>query len=568
MLTDTNDQFLTENLNLNNDGNSLLEITLGNAVEIVLDFPILNVNIFKNLRLNLENNNYELDNNLFFFPYDWRLDLKETKELLRQKIEDVKEQTGKNKVNIIAHSMGGLLAKDYINQYGEGSVDKLVFIGTPHLGAPKAGKILLEGDRMGIPWLEEDRIRDIAQNSPALHELLPNPTYFAQFQGYLKKYSLFSGNELLNYTDTKNYFLDERSKNPTMFTLAENFNNQNLQNFSPADIQTYNITGCKTSTQAAYGFALLGDEIGQVGYTSGDGTVPLVSADYINIPSLNKFYIKDANHAELPSTNGVRELISKILNNNVDTLENNVSNDSGFCNFKGKKLTWHSPVEIHIYSSGNHTGPINDNAIEYGIPNIDYDVIGHNKFIFLPTDNGEEYEIKAIGLEEGTFDLSISEIDNGENLETQVFNDVSISPSTITSFTINDSLDNRTIEVKDGNQIRTEEVDATLSGNQALDLNPPTTQIILSGKEYQNGEFKKEVDVTFTSTDNDSGILEIWYSLDGGVSFKPYTNKFTLGVEGLYNIHYYSIDKAGNNEEIKQTQILIGKLSKYLRKLE
>ncbi|MEK9185599.1 MAG: hypothetical protein AAB863_02375, partial [Patescibacteria group bacterium] len=477
----------------------------------------------------------------------------------------VKGQAGK--VNIIAHSMGGLLVKDYLNQYGKESVDKLIFVGTPHLGAPKAGKILLEGDRFSIPWLEEDRIQEIAENSPSLHQLLPNQTYFNEFQGYLKKFSLFGDNPLMNYTETKDYFLNERNKNPLMFDIADNFYSQNLHNFNLAGIDTYNITGCKSATQAAYNFSAINDEIGQVGYTSGDGTVPLVSADYVNIPNANKFYVKDGNHAELPSTNGVRELILGILNDNTNDLENNVSTSTNFCNFKGKKLTWHSPVEIHIYDlQGNHTGPIADNGIEYGIPNIDYDVMGHNKFMFLPTDNGETYRIEAIGLEKGNFDLNISEVENEQYLNTYIFNDVPITLSATTTLIVNDN-PNDSITVENQGQTSEVSADAVLVGDEAFDLVPPSTQIQLSGKEYKDGEFKKEVDVSFTSTDDKSGILGTWYSLDGQ-HFIKYTETFRLGEEGVYTVYYYSADRAGNNEKTKEAQIIIGKLSKYLRKLE
>lgn len=50
-------------------------------------------------------------------------------------IETVKYRTGRNKVNIIAHSMGGLVAREYIKEYnGDSSVNKLIMIGTPNHG--------------------------------------------------------------------------------------------------------------------------------------------------------------------------------------------------------------------------------------------------------------------------------------------------------------------------------------------------------------------------------------------------------------------------------------------------
>ncbi len=54
---------------------------------------------------------------------------------LRDVVEVTKHNTGKNKVIIIAHSMGGLVSRAYIKYYGGlNSVDKLVTIGTPNHG--------------------------------------------------------------------------------------------------------------------------------------------------------------------------------------------------------------------------------------------------------------------------------------------------------------------------------------------------------------------------------------------------------------------------------------------------
>ncbi len=54
---------------------------------------------------------------------------------LRDVVEVIKHNTGKSKVIIIAHSMGGLVSRAYIKYYGGlNSVDKLVTIGTPNHG--------------------------------------------------------------------------------------------------------------------------------------------------------------------------------------------------------------------------------------------------------------------------------------------------------------------------------------------------------------------------------------------------------------------------------------------------
>ena len=53
---------------------------------------------------------------------------------LKEIIDLAKFRTGKDKVNIVAHSMGGLIARQYISLFGEQGVDKLILIATPNKG--------------------------------------------------------------------------------------------------------------------------------------------------------------------------------------------------------------------------------------------------------------------------------------------------------------------------------------------------------------------------------------------------------------------------------------------------
>lgn len=53
---------------------------------------------------------------------------------LREQIDLVKYRTGRDKVDIVAHSMGGLVVRQYISLFGEDSVNKLVILGTPNKG--------------------------------------------------------------------------------------------------------------------------------------------------------------------------------------------------------------------------------------------------------------------------------------------------------------------------------------------------------------------------------------------------------------------------------------------------
>jgi len=153
---------------------------------------IVNQDFLQGLIEELENNGYEENKNLFVFPYDWRLDINWTSgnvpdgnnEIanLKDKINKVKELTSSEKVDIIAHSMGGLLVKKYLKEFGEESVNRFIDIATPHFGAPKAFKALMFGDDMGFNLfglkLNKNTVKDITQNMPAVYQLLPSRKYF------------------------------------------------------------------------------------------------------------------------------------------------------------------------------------------------------------------------------------------------------------------------------------------------------------------------------------------------------------------------------------------------------
>lgn len=53
---------------------------------------------------------------------------------LKELIDIIQAKTGRPKVNIIAHSMGGLVTRRYIQLFGEDKIDKIIFITVPHRG--------------------------------------------------------------------------------------------------------------------------------------------------------------------------------------------------------------------------------------------------------------------------------------------------------------------------------------------------------------------------------------------------------------------------------------------------
>ncbi|MBI3583213.1 MAG: alpha/beta hydrolase [Nitrospinae bacterium] len=75
--------------------------------------------------------------NVYLFTYSppW-LNIDNFSRQLRDKIESVKKRTGAEKVDLICHSMGGLVAINYINYHsGNRNIDRLITLGTPFGGS-------------------------------------------------------------------------------------------------------------------------------------------------------------------------------------------------------------------------------------------------------------------------------------------------------------------------------------------------------------------------------------------------------------------------------------------------
>ncbi len=76
---------------------------------------------------------------------------------LARRIEEIRNGTGADKLILLAHSMGGLVARAYLRKYGAGHVAKLITLGTPHYGTVTARLAWGENGRQMLPgnaWLQ------------------------------------------------------------------------------------------------------------------------------------------------------------------------------------------------------------------------------------------------------------------------------------------------------------------------------------------------------------------------------------------------------------------------------
>ena len=89
-----------------------------------------------------------------------------------------------------------------------------------------------------------------------------------------------------------------------------------------------------------------------------------------------------------------------------------------------------------------------------------------------------------------------------------------------------------------------------------VDDTPPETICELTGVK-ENGWYRSDVTVSLTSTDEGTGVHEIFYRINGG-AWQKYTNPFK--VSETSKIDFYAKDKLGNEEDIKSEDIKINKI--------
>ncbi|HEV1286816.1 MAG TPA: FHA domain-containing protein [Bryobacteraceae bacterium] len=114
---------------------------------------------------------YEVGKDLFEFAYDFRQDVRISARRLAQVVE---EWGVSQPVTPIAHSMGSLVSRYYVDQLGgEKRVERMILLGGPHFGAPKS-IVNLAIDPRVLPFgLLGARIREVLLTYPSVYQLLP-----------------------------------------------------------------------------------------------------------------------------------------------------------------------------------------------------------------------------------------------------------------------------------------------------------------------------------------------------------------------------------------------------------
>jgi pSer/pThr/pTyr-binding forkhead associated (FHA) protein/pimeloyl-ACP methyl ester carboxylesterase len=131
---------------------------------------------------------YERGHDLLEFPYDWRQDVRQSARRLAERIEAWDPPAP---ITIIGHSLGTLVSRFYVERLGgQRRVERLILMGGPHQGVPKAAASLVLGPNLLPFGLMGDRLRDVMATFPSSYQILA--TYPCAVDQNGKRYDLFA----------------------------------------------------------------------------------------------------------------------------------------------------------------------------------------------------------------------------------------------------------------------------------------------------------------------------------------------------------------------------------------
>lgn len=409
------------------------------------------------------------------FAYDWRYSvsdivLKPTKYKLSNKtlIEqaiDLAKRSKTGKISIIAHSNGGLVAKELGNELRkinkEDIVDNVIMVAVPELGTPESILGILHGigqSLIGRLLPSESIARTLALTIPGSYGLIPSYEFFNKFINPVISFygQKFNGinfknydSEITNYTTLSDFMLgnkDDRKQpkesdtyypsiiSKAILDIAQKFHNDIDSYEFPSFTKVISIIGWGNETTKSIGYS--NNKISIERINKGDGTVLAGSAGnikginvYLNQNQIKKDKQKEIKHANILESDSVLNIVANVIektkNKDIkdkDKLDFNLPKYTSyeepdirqFDNVNTLEIYIYSPVDIDIYDDrGGHLGIVPNKVPGkwYGVPIIEdtigspVQILGSFKNIILPGDRKYNLVLKGTGV--GLFTMDI-----------------------------------------------------------------------------------------------------------------------------------------------------------------
>jgi len=494
----------------------------------------------------LEADGYAESSTLFVAPYDWRMSVASSAQAVASVIATAATHSPDGKVDVIAHSMGGLVVKEYLAHAASASIRKLILLGVPQLGAPTAFKLLDYGDDLGMNvlgfGLNQNEAQAIAQNMPGVYDLLPSRRYVAVNGGYVE--DLRSGAaSILDYDRTTAML-----SNPSLAAQADAWHGS-LDNgqFAIASSSVYNVLGCGEDTLGTirmYDGGTYG-----IDPMKGDGTVPLTSAFNLAEGYQNFFDLGD-DHVGLAQGGAPLALVRAILDGATSTAIGGISPSLGDCFVPDElAISLSGPAELRIYdAAGRDVGP-NDasGTIDLVIPSSSYRTIGSSTFIAVPAALAP-YRVEATAVASGTITLTTASVSNTVTKKKVSYVAVKLpkpkAKATLSVATADASTSPALAVDTDADGVADAAIPPTAvldSSSTLADVVPPVITMLGMPTSTMVGA---TTTIAWSATDTGSGVATTSALLNGA----PIANGavVTFGAAGTSTLVVTAIDNAGN----------------------
>jgi pimeloyl-ACP methyl ester carboxylesterase len=525
--------------------------------------PFAHKDVYGPLIAALEQEGWREGTDLFVAPYDWRLGVARAAQAVSPVIAKARDRSPDGKVTLLAHSMGGLVAKEFLATATDTEyINTVIRIGTPQLGAPQMFHALEFGDDLGFhegpfPLLNAQEVKSIAQNMPSAYELLPSERYTAVQGGYVID-NRNGGHAILNFDGTnalmESSSTGEGTRNGNLLAAAASFHaaQDTAAIEGPA---VYDLIGCQNPATPAE-FILQDDGTTETVHGGGDGTVPTASAFNMAASSTKTYFSlygeNGADHEGLMNSPGPLALIKALLRNATSSLDLKalgISTSTEDC-LEGRPSSPHPETTIEVDISGPVTMDATalkdsgDGAANGDIPGSRHGTTGGGAFLMLPA--GKPYQLHIQGSRTGTFTMKLRAFDDAARpIGTITYIDVPLaSASTTASLSIASSSEDAMLTLDaagDGKEIYKEAPTAVLSAASGTDATPPVITLSPLPNDIRTDT---SFTLSFSATDEDSGVATTSATLDG--RSLPHDAVVNSLAEENHLLTLNAVDNAGN----------------------
>ncbi|MFX3634438.1 MAG: hypothetical protein ACE3L7_00215 [Candidatus Pristimantibacillus sp.] len=393
------------------------EVEPGNLLRSVSAFSYIHVDIYKGILDNFE------EPLLIPYTYDWRKDITIHVNKLVKKILEF-TSVG-DEVVLVAHSMGGMLAKLAILELQKenqlNNVKKLITLGTPWHGAPDAYKVLTYGEpgifprlQQALSFLNDKSTRKMARQFTSVYQLLPSEYYFnSQYGKFL--YNPYKDHDYADILqDASGYYKEDNEEFVDIWLkYMKPVQDAMLQPLPDGFVHDCLIGHCYPTLYQVPEKALLGMRIffkSNSIFMNGDGVVPIFSAKPTH--SANMYYV-EGQHGELGSNPNVIDFIKWSLDEKNGEIPNGIVTTSQDDLHNGFMARIKCPVDPTFldqddkYVAGQFDPTIEEVSELSTNPKLMYFSIGDSKYLFIPEDANKDIKIKLTSYEKGIADISL-----------------------------------------------------------------------------------------------------------------------------------------------------------------